>query len=161
MPDVQKITTCLWFNDNAELAMDHYLAIFKNSKIVDVMRNAGEGWPGPKGSVLVAVFEIEGRQFMALNGGPQFSFTEAISIAIECQDQAEIDYYWERLSAGGSQGPCGWLKDQFGVSWQVSPVRLREALEDPDPVKSKRVLDAMMKMSKINLAEIEKAYAGQ
>ena len=159
MDGTQKITTFLWFDNNAEEAMNHYVSIFKNSKIVDVMRN-GEAGPGAPGTVLVGTFQIEGQQFDALNGGPLFKFTEAISLVVNCDTQEEVDDLWTKLSAGGAPGQCGWLKDKFGLSWQVVPRALARLMKDPDPAKAARVMQAMMKMTKIDIAELERAHRG-
>ena len=153
----QKITPFLWFDNNAEEAMNHYVSIFKNARIVSVSRY-GEAGPGPKGSVMTGTFEIEGQQFMALNGGPHFKFTEAISLFVNCGTQAEVDELWGKLSAGGSESQCGWLKDKFGLSWQIIPSALGELLGDPDPRKSRRVMQAMLKMGKIDIAGLQAAY---
>ena len=153
----QKITPFLWFDYNAEEAMNHYVSIFDNARIVNVSRY-GEGGPGPKGSVMTGTFEIEGQQFMALNGGPHFKFTEAISLFVNCATQAEVDELWEKLSAGGQESQCGWLKDKFGLSWQIIPSALGEMLGDPDPQKSRRVMQAMLKMGKIDIAGLQAAY---
>jgi predicted 3-demethylubiquinone-9 3-methyltransferase (glyoxalase superfamily) len=157
---MQKITPFLWFDDNAEEAMNFYISIFKNSKIVNITRN-GEAGPGPKGSVLTATFQLEGQQFMALNGGPLFKFTEAISLFVSCETQAEVDDLWERLSAGGAKSQCGWLKDKYGLSWQIIPTALGKLMNDPDPVKAQRVMTAMLKMTKIDVAGLQKAYDGK
>ena len=159
MPDSQKITTFLWFDNNAEEAINHYVSIFKNSKIVRVTRN-GEGGPGPKGTVLTATFQLEGQQFMALNGGPVFKFTEAISLFVNCETQEEVDDLWEKLSAGGQKGRCGWLKDKFGLSWQIIPSALGKLLSDKDAAKAKRVMNAMMRMDKIDIQRLRQAYEG-
>lgn len=157
---MQKITPFLWFDGQAEEAVAFYLSVFKNAKAGDVMRS-GEGGPGPKGSVLCASFELEGIQFTALNGGPHFKFSEAISFLVHCADQAETDYHWDKLiEGGGEHSHCGWLKDRFGVSWQVTPTILLQRMSDPDPVKAGRVAQAMMKMTKIDIAKIEEAYKG-
>jgi predicted 3-demethylubiquinone-9 3-methyltransferase (glyoxalase superfamily) len=156
----QKITTFLWFDNNAEEAMEFYTSIFKNSKIVSVSRY-GEAGPGPKGSVMVGAFELEGQRFLALNGGPRFKFTEAISLVINCDTQAEVDYYWQELSAGGEAQQCGWLKDKFGLSWQVVPSVLGELMQDKDPQKSKRVMHAMLQMVKLDIARLTAAHAGR
>lgn len=141
---MQKITPCLWFDGTAEEAANFYVSVFKNSKVTEVNR-IGEGGPLSEGSVLTAMFELEGEAFMALNGGPEFNFTEAISFSVDCRDQAEIDYFWEHLTAnGGEESMCGWLKDRFGVSWQVVPFEMGELLGGPDPEKSKRAMDAML-----------------
>ena len=154
---MQKITTCLWFDDQAEAAMNHYTSIFPNAKRGQITRY-GKGGPGPEGSVLTCSFELEGREFTALNGGPAFQFTEAISLSVAGADQAEVDYYWEKLTAdGGSESQCGWLKDRFGLSWQIVPRRLVELLADPDPGRAQRATAAMLKMRKIDIAELERA----
>ena len=157
---MQKITTFLWFNDNAEEAAKFYTSIFKNSKIGKVTRY-GDAGPGAKGTVMTVIFELAGQEFMALNGGPQFKFTEAISLMVKCQSQKEVDELWEKLSEGGEKGPCGWLKDKFGLSWQVDPTVLGKMLSDPDPRKSQRVMKAMLKMSKIDIAALKRAYDGK
>ncbi len=152
-----KIIPFLWFDTQAEEAANFYVSIFKNSRILNIARY-GEAGPGPAGSVMTVSFELDGRPFIALNGGPHFKFNEAISFSIECHTQAEIDEYWEKLSAGGQEVQCGWLKDKYGLSWQVNPAILGRMLSDPDPEKSKRVMAAMLKMKKIDIAELEKAY---
>jgi predicted 3-demethylubiquinone-9 3-methyltransferase (glyoxalase superfamily) len=152
----QKITPFLWFNDNAEEAMNYYLSIFKDGKILSVTRY-GDAGPGPKGSVMTAQFELFGQRFTALNGGPNFKFTEAISFVIDCQDQKEVDYYWDALSAGGQTQMCGWLKDKFGLCWQVVPRILPKLFQEKDPVKSQRIMQAMLKMKKIDIAALEEA----
>ena len=157
---MQKITTFLWFNHNAEEAAKFYTSIFKNSKIGKITRY-GDAGPGAKGTVMTVIFELAGQEFMALNGGPQFKFTEAISLMVKCQSQKEVDELWEKLSEGGEKGPCGWLKDKFGLSWQVDPTVLGEMLSDPDPRKSQRVMKAMLKMSKIDIAALKRAYDGK
>ncbi len=157
---MQKITTFLWFNDNAEEAAKFYTSIFKNSKIGKITRY-GDAGPGPKGTVMTVIFELAGQEFMALNGGPQFKFTEAISLMVKCQSQKEVDELWEKLSEGGEKGPCGWLKDKFGLSWQVDPTVLGKMLSDSDPRKSQRVMKAMLKMSKIDIAALKRAYEGK
>ena len=157
---MQKITPCLWFDNNAEEAVNHYLSIFKNSKINKVLR-CGDAGPGPKGSVLTIAFQLEGQDFIALNGGPIFKFNEAISLSVDCKSQIEVDDLWEKLSAGGQKSQCGWLKDKFGLSWQVVPSALVEMLQDPDPEKAKRVMAAMMKMGKIDIAKLKQAYDRQ
>ena len=153
----QKITPFLWFDNNAEEAMNFYTSIFKNSKIVSVTRY-GEAGPGPKGTVMTATFQLEGQEFYALNGGPHFKFTEAISLFVNCETQQEVDELWEKLSAGGEKSRCGWLKDKFGLSWQVIPSMLGKLLNDKDPEKSKRVMNAMMKMDKIDIRLLKQAY---
>ena len=157
---MQKITPCLWFDNNAEEAVNHYLSIFKNSKINKVLR-CGDAGPGPKGSVLTIAFQLEGQDFIALNGGPIFKFNEAISLSVDCKSQIEVDDLWEKLSDGGQESQCGWLKDKFGLSWQVVPSALVEMLQDPDPEKAKRVMAAMMKMGKIDIAKLKQAYDRQ
>jgi predicted 3-demethylubiquinone-9 3-methyltransferase (glyoxalase superfamily) len=154
---MQKITPFLWFDNNAEEAVNHYRAIFKNSKVGSVLR-CGDAGPGPKGSVLTIAFQLEGQEFIALNGGPVFKFNEAISLSVDCKSQAEVDDLWEKLSEGGQKGQCGWLKDKFGLSWQVVPSALVEMLQDKDPEKAKRVMAAMMQMSKIDIALLKQAY---
>jgi len=156
---MQKITTFLWFDTQAEDAMNHYISIFKNSKTLSVTRWP-EGHP-QAGQVLVASFELDGVTFQALNGGPQYKFSEAISLSIDCKTQAEVDHFWARLTEGGGEpGPCGWLKDKFGVSWQVVPEQLPRLLQDPDRGKAGRVMDAMMKMGKIEIDKLEAAAGG-
>lgn len=152
----QKITPFLWFNNQAEEAANFYVSVFKNSEILEVNR-VGEGGPGEPGSALVVSFKLEGQEVRALNGGPQFSFTEAFSFQIDCNDQAEVDYFWDKLTQGGEPGPCGWLKDKFGLSWQVIPRRLMELLGDPDPGRTSRAMQAMMQMSKIEITKLEEA----
>ena len=153
-----KISPFLWFDSQAEEAAKFYVSVFPNSKITKTS-HYGEGGPGPQGSVMVVEFELDGQTVLALNGGPQFKFSEAISLNVECKDQAEVDRYWKALTAGGGEeGPCGWLKDKFGLSWQVNPTVLTEMLDDPDPKKAQRVMDAMMKMRKIEIPLLKKAY---
>ena len=159
---VQKITPFLWFDRNAEEAMKFYTSIFKKSRIVSVSRydEAGAKSSGmPKGTVMTGTFELEGQRFMALNGGPQFKFTEAISFHVGCTTQKEVDELWEKLSEGGEPGQCGWLKDRFGVSWQIVPTILGELLNDPDPAKSLRVMNAMLKMTKLDIEGLRRASA--
>ncbi|HEX5758188.1 MAG TPA: VOC family protein [Thermoanaerobaculia bacterium] len=158
MPATQKITTFLWFDQNAEEAANHYVSIFDDAKILSVTRY-GDAGPGPKGSVMTVLFQLEGQELVALNGGPQFKFTEAISLSVGCDTQEEIDELWGKLTAGGEEGPCGWLKDKFGLSWQINPPVLIEMLQDPDPEKAKRVMEAMLQMKKIDIARLEEAYA--
>ena len=157
---MQKIRPFLWFDGNAEEAMKFYTSIFKNSKIGNVQRY-GEAGPGPKGSVMSGTFQIEGHEFMALNGGPLFKFTPAISFFVNCETQPEVDELWERLSAGGETMQCGWLKDKFGLCWQIIPKALGEMLGDKDPEKSQRVMKAMMKMIKIDVEGLKRAYEGK
>ena len=154
---MQKITPFLWFNDQAEEAMNFYTAIFKNSKISSVSRY-GEGGPGQPGSVMTATFELDGQEFMALNGGPLFTFTEAISLFVNCETQAEVDELWEKLTEGGEESQCGWLKDKYGLSWQIVPSVLGELLNDPDAEKAGRVMNAMLQMKKIDIAGLRAAY---
>lgn len=154
---MQKITPFLWFDHNAEEAIHFYTSIFKNSKVGEISRY-GEGSPGVPGTFMTGTFQLDGQEFMALNGGPVFTFTPAISFFINCETQVEVDELWEKLSEGGEKGQCGWLKDKFGVSWQVVPTRLNELLNDPDPEKSKRVMQAMLQMSKIDIELLQKAY---
>ena len=154
---MQKITPFLWFDGKAEEAANFYVSIFKNSRIVNITRY-GEAGPGPKGSVMTVVFELDGEQFIALNGGPQFKFTEAISFSVNCKTQGEVDEFWEKLSQGGEEGPCGWLKDKYGLSWQINPTILGEMLQDSNPEKSKRVMEAMLKMKKIDIHGLQRAY---
>ena len=156
---MQSITPFLWFDGNAEEAMNFYVSIFRDSKVESVSR-WGEGGPGPKGSVMTATFRLAGQKFMALNGGPQFKFTEAISLFVSCETQEEIDDLWEKLSAGGSKDRCGWLKDRYGLSWQVVPSVLGPLMGDPDPGKSKRVVAAMLQMSKLDIAALKRAHEG-
>jgi predicted 3-demethylubiquinone-9 3-methyltransferase (glyoxalase superfamily) len=148
----------LWFDANAEEAANHYVSIFKNSKILSVTRY-GDAGPGPKGSVMTVNFQLEGQEFIALNGGPHFKFTEAISLLVNCDTQREVDELWSKLSAGGEESQCGWLKDKYGLSWQIIPTALFELMLDRDPGKSKRVMEAMLQMKKIDIGLLEKAYA--
>jgi predicted 3-demethylubiquinone-9 3-methyltransferase (glyoxalase superfamily) len=156
---MQKISPFLWFDHQAEEAMRFYVAIFKNSKVGKVTRY-GDAGPGPKGSVMTASLELEGQEFTALNGGPQFQFTEAISFFVNCGTQEEVDELWARLSGGGQTQQCGWLKDKFGLSWQIVPSVLMELVNDPDPQKSRRVMEAMLQMTKIDIAQLRQAYEG-
>ncbi|TXI96801.1 MAG: VOC family protein [Burkholderiaceae bacterium] len=156
---MQKITPCLWFNFNAEEAVNHYLSIFKNGRILDISRY-GDSVPELDGKVLTMRFEIEGQLFIALNAGPQFPFTEAISLFVDCETQEEVDHYWDRLVEGGTPGRCAWLKDKFGVSWQIVPRSLVDMLQDDDVARSARVMKAMMEMCKIEVAKLEAAYRG-
>lgn len=165
MPRVQKITPCLWFDDQAEAAAKFYTAIFKNSKIGKITRygEAGREIHGmAPGTVLTVAIELDGQAFTALNGGPLFKFTEAVSFQVHCDTQEEVDYYWERLSAGGDENAqqCGWLKDQFGVSWQIVPTVLPELIMDPDPKKSQRAMQAMLQMKKLEIDKLKQAAAG-
>jgi predicted 3-demethylubiquinone-9 3-methyltransferase (glyoxalase superfamily) len=155
----QRITTFLWFDNQAEEAMNFYVSIFGNSKTGNVSRY-GDAGPGPKGSVLVASFELDGQEFMALNGGPRFKFTEAISLVVKCKTQEEVDHYWDRLSQGGQIQQCGWLKDKFGLSWQIVPTVLGQMMSDPDPKKANRVMAAVLQMTKLDIAKLQQAYQG-
>ncbi|MBY0576921.1 MAG: VOC family protein [Gallionellaceae bacterium] len=154
---MQKITPFLWFDHQAEEAANFYVAIFKNSKIIRV-DHYGKGAPMPEGTVLTASFELSGQRFVALNAGPMFQFTPAVSFMVECEDQAEVDYYWDKLSADPEAEACGWLKDKFGVSWQVAPRQWGQLISDADPVKAGRVMQAMMQMKKIDIAGLLQAY---
>ena len=154
---MQKITPFLWFDNQAEEAMNFYVSIFKNSKVVKVTRY-GEDGPGPKGTVMSATFQLEGQTFYALNGGPLFSFTPAISLFVNCETQQEVDELWEKLSAGGKKERCGWLKDKYGLSWQIIPTALGEMLGDKDPQKAGRVMQATMQMGKIEIEGLKRAY---
>jgi predicted 3-demethylubiquinone-9 3-methyltransferase (glyoxalase superfamily) len=156
MPSVQKISPCLWFDRNAEEAVKHYVSIFDNARIVSTT-HYGDTGPLPKGTVLVIVFELEGQRFMALNGGPMFRFSEAISMVVRCDTQDEIDMFWEKLSAGGEKSCCGWLKDKFGLSWQVVPSMLDELMQDP--ARANRVMAAVMGMKKLDIATMKQAAA--
>ena len=156
---MQKITPFLWFDDQAEQAVNFYTSVFKDSKIGSISR-FGEGGAGPKGKVMTASFELFGQEFVALNGGPVFNFTPAISFYVHCETQDEVDYYWERLSEGGEPGQCGWLQDQFGVSWQIVPDVLVELMSDPDAEKASRVTQAMLQMGKIEIEKLRQAYEG-
>ncbi len=153
-----KITPCLWFDGQAEEAARFYTSLFPNSRITDVQYYGSAG-PGPEGSVLTVAYELDGQEFLALNGGPEFTFNEAISFQVPCETQEEVDRYWDALGDGGEHGPCGWLKDRYGVSWQVFPKALPRLLADPDREKSQRVMRAMMSMKKIEVAELERAAA--
>ena len=150
---MQKIKPFLWFDNQAEEAANYYVSIFKDSKILSVNR--------ANGKVLLVTFKLQGQEFIALNGGPQFKFTEAISLFVDCDSQQEVDELWEKLSQGGSQGRCGWLKDQYGLSWQIVPTALGKLMSDPDPQKSKAVMQAMMKMNKIVIEDLQKAHEGK
>ncbi|HUK96609.1 MAG TPA: VOC family protein [Gaiellaceae bacterium] len=152
------ITTCLWFDTEGEDAARFYTSVFPNSKVVDITRY-GDAGPREAGTVMTVEFELDGARFVALNGGPDFSFTEAISFQVSCDDQDEVDSYWNKLSDGGEEGPCGWLKDRFGVSWQIVPKALPELLGSSDPETSQRVMRAMLQMRKIEIDELERAAA--
>jgi len=156
----KKVTPFLWFDNQAEEAMNFYVSIFKNSRVLGCSRY-GEAGPEPAGTVLLARFELDGQEFIALNGGPRFKFTEAISFSVSCETQPEIDEMWEKLSEGGLKSRCGWLKDKYGLSWQIIPPILGELMGDKDPEKSKRVMEAMLKMTKIEIEKLKQAYDGQ
>ena len=153
---MQKITPFLWFDTEGEEAAEFYTSVFPNSKILEVTRYGSAG-PRPEGMVMTVSFELDGQRFVALNGGDDFTFNEAISFAVECETQDEVDAYWSKLSEGGEEGPCGWLKDRYGVSWQIVPTRLPELLGDPDKEKAQRVMEAMLGMTKIEIDELERA----
>lgn len=157
---MQKITPFLWFDNNAEEAMNFYVSIFKDSRVLSLSRY-GDAGPGPAGTVMVGTFQLHGQDFIALNGGPQFKFTEAISFSIDCETQEEVDYYWEKLTEGGEESMCGWLKDKFGLSWQVIPKALGQMMGDKDPAKARRVMNAMLQMRKIDIKTLKQAYDGQ
>lgn len=161
---MQKITPFLWFDDNAEEAVKFYTSIFKNSKIGKIARYGEEGAKTtgrPKGSVMTIEFQLAGQEFVALNGGPHFKFNEAVSFVVNCKTQAEVDSYWEKLSAGGKEVQCGWLKDKFGVSWQIVPTVLGELMSDQDAAKSERVMNAMLQMVKLDIKKLKNAYDGR
>lgn len=154
---MQKITPFLWFDGKADEAMNFYVSIFKNSKVVSISRY-GEAGPGTKGSVMGATFELDGQRFFALNGGPEFNFTPAISFFVNCETQREVDELWEKLSAGGEKQRCGWLKDKYGLSWQIVPTVLGELLQDNDPAKSQRTMKAMLQMDKLDIQRLKDAH---
>lgn len=155
----QKITTCLWFDTQAEEAATFYTSVFKNSRITNVA-HYGEAGPREAGMVMTVSFELDGQPFTAINGGPEFPFTEAVSLEIICESQAEVDEYWSRLGDGGEEGPCGWLKDRYGLSWQVVPEGMYELLDDPDSARTERAMAAMLQMGKLDLAELQRAADG-
>jgi predicted 3-demethylubiquinone-9 3-methyltransferase (glyoxalase superfamily) len=157
---MQTITPFLTFNDQAEEAVNFYVSIFKNSKVVSVSRY-GEGGPGPKGSAMSVTFLLDGREYLALNGGPHFTFTDGFSLFVSCETQEEVDELWEKLSAGGEKGQCGWLKDRYGLSWQIIPTALGQLLGDKDPRKAQNVMQAMLQMTKIDIATLRRAYEQQ
>jgi len=157
----QKVTPCLWFDGQAEQAANYYVSLLPDSRIDRVVRSPADTPSGPAGMVLVVEFTLAGDKFTALNGGPQYHFTEAVSFQIACEDQAEVDRLWAALSDGGSPGPCGWLKDRWGLSWQIVPKRLHQLFNDPDPARAKRATEAMLKMTKLNIAELERAADGR
>ncbi|MDP9297951.1 MAG: VOC family protein [Actinomycetota bacterium] len=154
---MKEITPFLWFDDNAEEAMNFYASIFPDSMVLDVTRY-GEAGPGTPGTVMSATFRLRGQEFMALNGGPEFAFTEAISFFVGCETQDEVDELWEKLSEGGEEQQCGWIRDRYGLSWQIVPTRLGELLSDPDPARSQRVMAAMLQMGKIDIEGLQRAY---
>jgi predicted 3-demethylubiquinone-9 3-methyltransferase (glyoxalase superfamily) len=156
---MQRITPSLWFDNNAEEAATFYVSVFDDAEILNVTRYTEAG-PGPEGTVVTISFRLHGQEFVAINGGPQFPFTEAISFTINCASQEEVDYYWEKLADGGEPVQCGWLKDRFGLSWQVVPTILQELIGDKDPAKAKRVTEAMLKMIKLDIAQLQAAYEG-
>jgi predicted 3-demethylubiquinone-9 3-methyltransferase (glyoxalase superfamily) len=155
----QRITTNLWFDTEAEEAAEFYTSIFENSRVVSVAHYT-EGAPRPAGEVMVVEWELDGQRFVGINGGPQFKFDEAISLQVNCEDQDEVDYYWERLGAGGEEGPCGWLKDRYGLSWQVTPAGMSELFSGSDPERARRAMEAMLKMKKLDIAELRRAADG-
>lgn len=157
---MQKITPFLWFDSQAEEAVNFYISIFEESWLININRY-GAGGPVPEGTVMTVKFVIEGQEFVALNGGPQFAFTEAISFVVNCETQEEIDYYWDKLSEGGEEQGPGWLKDKYGLSWQIVPTILQEMMNDEDPLKSQRVMGAMMKMYKLDIKALEQAYSSE
>jgi predicted 3-demethylubiquinone-9 3-methyltransferase (glyoxalase superfamily) len=154
---MQKIIPSLWFENQAEEAANFYVSLFKNSKITNILR-WGDAGPGPAGSVLTVDFELEGQEFNALNGGPEFKFTEALSFIVNCDTQAEVDYFWEKLTEGGEESECGWLKDRFGLSWQVVPSVLNELISGPDQARSDRVMKALLTMKRLDIARLQEAY---
>lgn len=159
MATPQKITPFLWFNQEAEEAANFYISLFKDSKILSVARY-GDAGPGPKGTAMVVEFQLAGQKFQALNGGPHFKFTEAISLMVDCESQEEVDMLWSKLTAnGGQEGQCGWLKDRYGLSWQIVPARFIQLMKDKDPKRTQRVMQAMMTMKKFDIARLEEAYA--
>jgi len=153
---MQKIIPNLWFDTGAEEAANFYTSIFEDSKVLDITRY-GEAGPGPAGTVLTVNFELRGQEFVALNGGPEFTFSEAVSFQVNCESQGEVDRFWDALSAGGEEGPCGWLKDKYGLSWQIIPTILFELIGDPDPQRSQRAMEAMLQMHKIDIDELTRA----
>jgi predicted 3-demethylubiquinone-9 3-methyltransferase (glyoxalase superfamily) len=157
---LQKITPFLWFDDKAEEAANFYVSVFKNSKIGSVARY-GDAGPGPKGSVMTVSFQLEGQEFIALNGGPLYTFSPAISFFVDCKTQQEVDELWDKLTAGGGEVECGWLRDKYGLSWQIIPTALLELMQDKDPAKSQRVFKAMLQMTKIDIEGLQRAYRGE
>ena len=156
---MQKIVPCLWFDTEAEEAAAFYTTTFENSRVLEVARY-GKAGPRPEGTVMTVSFELEGQAFVALNGGPEFTFNEAVSFQVNCESQDEVDRFWSRLTDGGDEGPCGWLKDRYGVSWQIIPTRLTELMNDPDAERSARAMEAMLQMRKIDVGALERAAAG-
>lgn len=156
---MQRITPNLWFDTEAQEAADFYVSVFASSRIVSVSHYTEAG-PRPAGTVMTVEFELDGQRFVAINGGPQFQFSEAVSFQIDCEDQDEVDYYWDRLSEGGTEGPCGWLKDRYGLSWQVVPAGAEELFTDPDPERARRAMEAMFEMSKLDIAALRSAADG-
>jgi predicted 3-demethylubiquinone-9 3-methyltransferase (glyoxalase superfamily) len=156
MATLKKITPCLWFDSDGEAAASFYTSIFENSRILHVSRYGSAG-PRPEGMVMTVNFELDGQEFVALNGGPEFTFDEAISFQVNCESQEEVDRFWTKLSAGGEEGPCGWVKDKFGVSWQIVPTIMDALIRDPDPERSQRAMKAMLAMKKLDIAELERA----
>lgn len=159
LPAMPSITPNLWFDNQAEEAAEFYVSVFPNSRIVSVARYP-EGAPGPAGEVMVVAFELDGQRIVAINGGPQFPFTEAVSLEVTCQTQDEVDYYWEKLTDGGEEGQCGWLKDRYGLSWQVTPAGMDEIFSDPDPERAQRAMQAMLSMHKLDMVELQRAADG-
>ena len=157
---MQKITPFLWFDGKAEEAANFYTSIFKNSKVISINRYA-KGSPAPEGTVMTAQFLLEGQEFVAFNGGPHFTFTPAISFVVNCETQKEVDEFWEKLSAGGEKSQCGWLKDKFGLSWQIVPTELGKMMSDRDPTKSQRVMKALLQMNKLDIAALKRAFEGK
>jgi predicted 3-demethylubiquinone-9 3-methyltransferase (glyoxalase superfamily) len=155
----QKITPNLWFDTEAEEAASFYISVFKNSRIVNVT-HYNEAGPREAGLVMTVEFELDGQRFVGINGGPEFTFDEAVSFEVSCETQDEVDYFWERLSDGGEEGPCGWLKDRFGVSWQVTPIGMEEIFSDPDPERARRAMEAMLQMGKLDIAALRAAADG-
>jgi predicted 3-demethylubiquinone-9 3-methyltransferase (glyoxalase superfamily) len=156
-----KIVPCLWFDGNAEAAVKYYTSVFKNSKILSTSYSPAEGSPLPEGTILTITFQLAGQKFTALNGGPAFKFTEAVSFMVYCDTQKEIDYYWDKLSKGGAKVECGWVKDKFGLSWQIVPAIFEKMITDKDSAKAARALQAIWKMKKLEIEKIKKAYAGK
>ena len=156
---MKNIVPCLWFDTEGEAAAELYTSVFPNSKILDIARY-GEAGPRPAGTVMTVSFELNGQEFLALNGGPEFTFSEAVSFQVMCEGQDEVDHFWSKLGDGGEHGPCGWLKDRFGLSWQIVPTRLGELLGDPDPARAQRAMTAMLGMGKLDIAELERAAGG-